>query len=180
MTIVSIDDEYIDNLVEKFPHVYFSKKDCRTHARKYIGVVLTIGKFNYYVPFSSPKARDYTSDGLVRSDDNFNARMTESDGNGGKKLLGSLRFNNMIPVPMLYIEGYSIEDEEDADYANVVAGEFKWINKNQEYIKTKAQKIYDFKLNEPAFKNETNQKRYDAVLPFKEIEQYLIDSKMVN
>ena len=79
----------------------------------------------------------------------------------------------MIPVPMLFVGGYSIENEKDEKYQDVLSAEWKWITKNQEYITKKARFIYEFKNNEPIRRNEINGKRYDAVLPFKEIEKYV-------
>lgn len=173
MKIVQIDDCYIEELAKQFPHVMFSKRFHRTHTRKYVGVVFSVDEHNYYVPFSSPKKSDYTQEGVIKTDDLFCARMVEDDGVGDKKLLGTLRFNNMIPVPMLFVEGYSIDNESDLKYADVLAAEWKWINKNQEYICEKAKKIYAFKNNEPKRRNKFNGGRYDAILPFKEIEQYI-------
>ena len=173
MRIVQIDDSFIDDLVNAFPHVMFSKRLHRSHTRKYVGVVFTMDDLNYYVPFSSPKPYDYTKDGAIRSDNLFVARMVEDDGADKKRLLGTLRFNNMIPVPMLFVGGYSIENEKDEKYQDVLSAEWKWITKNQEYITKKARFIYDFKNNEPIRRNEFNGKRYDAVLPFKEIEKYV-------
>ena len=39
--------------------------------------------------------------------------MTKNDSNGRIALIGTLKFNNMIPVPMTFVEGYSINDEKD-------------------------------------------------------------------
>lgn len=174
MRIVQIDDFYIDDLVKHFPHVMFAKRFHRTHTRKYVGIVFTMNGLNYYVPFSSPKENDLTQDGVIKTDNLFCARMVEDNGVGEKKLLGTLRFNNMIPVPMIFVDGYSIDAEENAKYADVVAAEWKWINKNQEYICEKAKRIYEFKNGEAERRNELNGRRYDAVLPFKEIEEYVI------
>lgn len=179
MKIVQIEDSYIHKLTNQFSHVMLSKRFHRTHTRKYIGVVFSIGKYSYYVPFSSPKPNDYTRDGNIRTDDLFVARMSESDGNGGKKLLGTLKFNNMIPVPMMYVSGYSIEKEQDEKYKDIILSELKWVNKNQEYICNKAKKIYDFKSKEAVNKNIFNEKRYAAVLPFEDIEKFLADNKMI-
>ena len=173
MRIVQIDDNYIDDLASSFKHIMFSKRFHRSHSRKYIGIVLTVDNFNYYVPFSSPKPRDYNKDGSIKQDDLFTTKMTEDSGEGNKRLLGTLRFNNMIPVPMIFVEGYSIENEPDKKYADIVMAELKWINKNQEYIKQKALDIYRFKENEIKYRNNKNAKRYDLILPFKAIESYL-------
>lgn len=55
--VYEVKDAYIEYLrTDKgFNKVYDSKILVRTHARKYIGVVLTINNFKYFAPFSSPK-----------------------------------------------------------------------------------------------------------------------------
>ena len=151
----------------------FSKRYHRSHTRKYVGIVLTMNGFNYYVPFSSPKQNDFTENGDIKADNMFIARMVENDDSGNKKLLGTLRFNNMIPIPMLFICGYSIDSEKDEKYRDIIASEWKWITKNQKYICEKAMKIYAFKANELLRRNAFNGKRYDAILPFAEIENYI-------
>ena len=173
MRIVQIDDYFIEDLVKQFPHVMFSKRFHRRHTRKYVGVVFSINDQNYYVPFSSPKDNDYTQDHLIKSDNLFCARMVEDDGVGKKRLLGTLRFNNMIPIPMIFVEGYQIQSEEDNKYIDLLDAEWKWINKNQDYIREKAKKIYAFKNSESERRDEFNGRRYDAILPFKEIEEYI-------
>lgn len=57
--LYSISDEYVEWLREDFPNVYSNKVNVRTHTRKYLGVVLHIDRYNYYIPMSSPKNSDY-------------------------------------------------------------------------------------------------------------------------
>lgn len=57
--LYSISDEYVEWLRKDFPNVYSNKIDSRTHTRKYLGVVLKIEQYNYYIPMSSPKDSDY-------------------------------------------------------------------------------------------------------------------------
>lgn len=57
--IYSVSDKYIEYLRNDVPNVYSNKVDCRKHTRKYVGVVICIGKYNYYIPMSSPKDSDY-------------------------------------------------------------------------------------------------------------------------
>ena len=173
MRIVELDDYYIDELAKHFPHVMFSKRFHRSHTRKYVGVVLSVNGLDYYVPFSSPKLKDYTHDGVIKSDNLFSASMVECDGSGNKRLLGTLRFNNMIPVPRRFVIEYSFSSEVDKKYADLIKSEWLWISKHKEYICNKAKKIYDFKINESKNRNQFNSKRYDCVLPFKAIEDYI-------
>ena len=57
--IYSVSDEYITYLREKMPNVYSNKIENRTHTRKYVGVVIEISGYKYYIPMSSPKDTDY-------------------------------------------------------------------------------------------------------------------------
>ena len=57
--LYSVSDEYVEWLRKDFSGVYSNKVNARTHTRKYLGVVLHIGRYNYYVPMSSPKDSDY-------------------------------------------------------------------------------------------------------------------------
>ena len=57
--VYSVSDAYISYLREHEPNVYSNKEDNRTHTRKYIGIVMDMNGFNYYIPMSSPKERDY-------------------------------------------------------------------------------------------------------------------------
>ena len=179
LKIVEINDEYIDSLREKYPNVMSSKKNIRKHTRKYLGVVLKIGEINYYVPFSSPKMRDFNKDGSVKKDNLFTIKILEVNEND-TKLLGTLKLNDMIPVPLRFIENYQIENEKDENYKNVILAEQKWIMKNQEYICKKAEKIYKFKANENKYINKDNALGYQVILPFKDIEKYVEDRYFKN
>ena len=59
MKLYSVSDEYISFLRESFPRVYSNKENERVHTRKYLGTVMEIGKYHYFIPLSSPKKQDY-------------------------------------------------------------------------------------------------------------------------
>ena len=59
MKLYIISDKYINYLRKFDKKVYDNKEDTRKMTRKYLGVVLKINNFNYYVPLSSPKKTDY-------------------------------------------------------------------------------------------------------------------------
>lgn len=61
LTIYSVSDKYIDYLRSdaKLINVFDNKENSRIHTRKYLGVVIKHNSFNYYIPFSSPKANDF-------------------------------------------------------------------------------------------------------------------------
>ena len=179
MRIVQIDDDYIEMLRQKFPSIMDGKRFHRSHTRKYLGIVFTIGEFNYYAPFSSPKVKDYNRDGTIKKNSIFAIHMVKDGECGEKVLVGTIKLINMIPIPMKYVIGYSIENEVDLKYRNVVSDEFKWISENQSKIIKRARQLYFFKINEAKTKNENNAKVYDAILPFKDIEQFLCNQKLV-
>ena len=179
MQIVQVNDDYIELLRNEFPSIMDEKRFHRSHKRKYIGVIFTVDGFNYYAPFSSPKAKDYKKDGSIKKNSIFTIYMTKDDEAGERVLLGTIKLINMIPIPMKFVDGYSIDNEKDLTYKDIVSDEFKWISENQGKITKKAKQLYNFKNNEYISRSENNAKVYDVILPFKKIEQYLIDNKMV-
>lgn len=176
MRIVQVNDDYIELLRKEFPSIMDEKRFHRSHTRKYIGVIFTVGSFNYYAPFSSPKRKDYKDNGTIKKNSIFTIYMTKDGEAGERVLLGTIKLINMIPIPMKYVEAYSIDSEPDLAYKDVISDEFKWISENQGKIIKKAKQLYNFKKNELFSRNEDNAKVYDAILPFKEIEKYLIDN----
>ena len=105
--------------------------------------------------------------------------MTKNNEEGKKVLLGTIKLINMIPIPMKYVEGYSIDNEQDEKYKNVVSDEFKWISEKQGEISKKAKQLYNFKNNERFCKNENNHKVYETISPFVDIENFLIKKKLI-
>lgn len=67
LKLYSVSDDYVEWLRKEFPNVYSNKINSRTHTRKYLGVVLQIGQYHYYVPMSSPKDSDYQIAGKIKS-----------------------------------------------------------------------------------------------------------------
>ena len=55
--LYSVSDDCVEWLRKEFPNVYSNKINSRTHTRKYLGVVLWIGEYHYYVPMSPQKIR---------------------------------------------------------------------------------------------------------------------------
>ena len=96
--IYSVSDRYIQFLKEKYPNVYSNKEGHRTHTRKYVGVVLRIEKFYYYVPMSSPKESDYQiagHDKVIKKSIVPIIRIVVKNNQGEKKLKGTLRISHM-------------------------------------------------------------------------------------
>ena len=125
--VYEVKDSYIEYLrnTKGFNRVYDPKILVRTHARKYIGIILTINGFKYFAPFSSPKETDFNADGSVRKSILSILRMVKNNPKriDSKELLGTITINNMIPVPDTEIIKY------DAVYKNLVLDEMRWFEK---------------------------------------------------
>lgn len=141
MKLYSITDGYIDYLIREHPHVYSNKENERVNSRKYIGVVLTVNDFNYFVPLSSPKPRDYFVDEKgnksIRKDSYTIFRIIEEG-----KLRGTIQFSNMIPVPDSELIEYNPDSEHDERYKALVLKEIEYIRKNKGKITSRARSIH--------------------------------------
>lgn len=116
------------------------------------GVVLTVGRINYYVPVSSYKQQ---------KPDNFLIK------SAGGQVVASLRFNYMFPVPDDLVSVRVISNEPDRAYRALLAQELQYCIRNQETIQRLAERTYkrvllgkdpglvanscDFKLLEQAY-----------------------------
>ena len=109
--LYSVSDDYVEWLRKEFPNVYSNKINSRTHTRKYLGVVLQIGEYHYYVPMSSPKDSDYQIAGtnkVIKKSIVPIIRIIVKNKNGEKELKGTLRISHMIPVPTSELELYDL------------------------------------------------------------------------
>jgi len=98
------------------------------HKRKFLcGVVLRINDIDYYVPVTSYKQQ---------KPDNF---LITSD-NG--KVVSSLRFNYMFPIPKELTAVHVISEESDRAYRTLLAQELRYCIKNQTVIQRLAERTY--------------------------------------
>ena len=165
MELVEISDTYTDYMKSFFGSVMMdSKKLYRTHTRKYLGIIFEIHGLKYFAPLSSPKKADYSADGTIRKSSVIVIRMEYSG-----VLLGSIKLNNMLPVPETEITKYDVKDETDEQYKNLVLNELSWIEKHTDMILRSAKNLYNIKTNEKA--GNTNQRFYNSIMPFLEAEQ---------
>lgn len=143
LNLYSVDDNYIKYLRQFDEKIYDNKEDNRTFERKYLGVVLTVNGFNYYIPMSSPKKSDYTDyeNKIIRNDTKTIIRIHEKG-----RLYGTLRISNMIPVPITELEPYSVSNEIDLKYRDVILGELRFINSNSNKIIKYAKIVYNQKI----------------------------------
>ena len=149
MKLYSVTDGYIDYLKSEHVHVYSNKEISRHNTRKYLGVVVEIGTYKYYVPLSSPKDKDYFTENGVKhiKKDAFLIFRIISQKKGKKELRGTIRFANMIPVPDGELELYDANGETDVNYKNLVNEEIMYIRKHAEKIKKRAYTVYKKKTS---------------------------------
>jgi len=148
--LYSVSDEYVEWLRKDFPNVYSNRIDSRTHTRKYLGVVLQIGRYSYYVPMSSPKDSDYQVAGtnkVIKKSIVPIIRIVEKTASGEKELKGTLRISHMIPVPKSELELYDLENETDSTYKDLVQKEMIFIRKNREKIDSNVKLLYKQKVS---------------------------------
>ena len=147
--LYSVSDRYIEWLREDYPNVYSNKVDSRVHTRKYLGVVLQIGEYNYYIPMSSPKESDYQIAGenkVIKKSIIPIIRIIVKNVVGEKELKGTLRISHMIPVPPSELILYDIESETDSTYKDLVQNEMIFIRKNRQKIEANAKLLYKQKV----------------------------------
>jgi len=142
LNLYSISNEYIEYLRKYDDKVYDNKEDKNSFGRKYLGVVLTINEYNYYIPLSSPKTSDYIDleKKIIRKDAKTIIRI-----HNGNHLYGTLRISNMIPVPITELEPYILTDETDPKYKDLVLNELRYINNNSNKIIKYAKIVYSQK-----------------------------------
>ena len=147
--LYSVTDEYVEWLRKDYPNVYSNKIDSRTHTRKYLGVVLQIEQYKYYVPMSSPKESDYQIAGenkVIKKSIVPIIRIVVKNTDGVKELKGTLRISHMIPVPESELQLYDMENETDSTYKDLVQNEMIFIRKNRERIESNAKLLYKQKV----------------------------------
>ena len=135
---------YLKDFDSKVENINYDKK-----LKPYIGILITINEFDYYVPISSAKEKHYK----IKEGMDF-IKIKQGD-----KIIGVLNLNNMIPIyennakKLKYkeIEQYRdfSSDKEKSLYISFLSLELKLINNKIERIKSNALKLYKEKINNP-------------------------------
>lgn len=171
MKLFEVTDAYINYMKQWFYKTMMdNKENFRRHSRKYLGIVLEINGYKYFAPLSSPKPSDYLEDGSIRKSSSIILRMVK-DYNTFPQLLGTIKLNNMLPVPESEIHLYDLENEVDIKYKNLVIDELEWVQHNTSKILEGAKRIYNSKINDATSRNEKNAKFLDSIMPFKDAEE---------
>ena len=126
LKIYRVKDRYVAFLHSRDSRVQLNKR----HLRPYVGVVLHVGEFKYFVPMESPKpAHEKIKPGI---------HILKMD----KGRLGLLGFNNMIPVWDDVLISFNIDDEPSAHYAMLLKKQAYFCNRNKTDILNKASRTY--------------------------------------
>ena len=143
LNLYSVSDKYIKYLRQFDDKIYDNKEETRVYERKYLGIVLTVNEYNYYIPMSSPKKSDYVdySNKIIRNDTKTIIRIHR-----GNCLYGTLRISNMIPVPITELEPYILSKETDLKYKELILGELRYINDNCNKIVKYAKIVYNQRI----------------------------------
>ena len=126
LRIYRIDDRYIRFLRTRDPKVQHNKGN----RRPYVGVVLHVGGFKYFVPMESPKpnhANIKPGKHIMKLDD-------------GR--LGLLGFNNMVPVHKDALIPFDIDGESDAGYRELLRRQAYVCNRKKADIFDHASRTY--------------------------------------
>lgn len=145
LKLYEISEEYIAFLRDTEKYVFSAKENDRNHTRKYLGIVLHINHYNYYVPLSSPKNTDYkivNGEQKIRSSIIPIVRITSNSPSGELELKGTLKLSNMIPVPPSELILYDAANESDPSYKALIHKELLFIRKNQKKILQNAKILY--------------------------------------
>lgn len=187
--LYSVSDEYIEYLRKVFPNVYprahrnagpsggwtssikvySNKETTRIHTRKYVGIVLCLENYHYYIPMSSPKESDYQIAGekkAIKKSIVPIIRIVVKNSKGQKELKGTLRISHMIPVPPSELQLYDIENEPDKTYKDLVQNEIIFIRKNQDKILANVKLLYKQKTE-----NDLSAGYVKAALEYKALEK---------
>lgn len=142
----------VDKNYVKFLKQYDNKIediDYNTKLKPYIGIIIKINKFNYYVPLSSAKEKHYK----IKENMDF-VKIIQND-----KILCVLNLNNMIPIldenisvlkysEIEHYRKFTSENEKNL-YIAFLNKELKLINNRLDKIRKSAVKLYKEKSNNP-------------------------------
>lgn len=126
LKIYRVSDKYVHYLKSKDPRV----QDNKGRRRPYVGVVLFMGAYQYFVPMESPKPNHEN----IKPGHHI---MKIEEGR-----LGLLGFNNMIPIPDCALIRFNIDEEPDPKYAELLRRQASYINRKKADVLNHAAQTY--------------------------------------
>ena len=129
----TVDKDYIKYLSRFEKHVSYNK-DETGHCRPYIGIVLKINNYNYFVPLYSYK--DHYK--KYKNNPSFFFIYSRKE-----ETLAIIKFSAMIPVPKnLNVIKLLEYDKQDKKYKDLISAEYRYVNSNKQQIYKRANKMY--------------------------------------
>ena len=129
----TVDRKYIQYLSNFEKHVSYNKNESR-HSRPYLGIVLRIKEYEYFVPLYSYKEH------YLKYKNNPSFFFVYDRRNVP---LSIIKFSSMIPVPknstVIRLLDYNNQDEK---YRDLISAEYRYINSNKQEIYRRANKMY--------------------------------------
>lgn len=128
-----VDRKYIQYLSEFEKHISYNKDDIG-HSRPYLGIVLKIENYEYFVPLYSYKEH-YKK---YKNNPSFFFVKDRKD-----RPLAIIKFSAMIPVPKTTnVTELLRYGEQDKKYKDLISAEYRYINSNKSEIYKRANKMY--------------------------------------
>ena len=129
----TIDKDYIKYLSKFEKHISYNKDEIG-HSRPYIGIVLKINEYNYFVPLYSYKEH-YER---YKNNPSFFFIYSRKE-----ETLAIIKFSAMIPVPKnLNVIKLLEYDKQDKKYKDLISAEYRYVNSNKQQIYKRANKMY--------------------------------------
>ncbi len=168
--LYTMDMKYVRNLHAVDDKVQSVSPQIHKSNRPFVGVVVICDEHKYCVPLDHPKPKHLT----MKNDVDFTRIFHD------KKLIGVMNFNNMIPVDDTVITKMNVkinknDSSEVKAYKNLCSNELDWVQKNQDALVKKANKLYKMITSDKA-----NNKLKNRCLDFKKLEGVLVKWKSKN
>ena len=166
MDLYEVSQQYVSYL-RKFDSKVLSNSGDKGN-RKYIGIIVKRGKYNYIVPLSSPKyPSDFTIDGYTGthlppdfSFGNYESKihmqkstsepviyMTSTTAKG-TDFFGKIKCSSMIPVPVSELTKIDVNHEPDSAYKALLFKQINFIRTNEiDIVKKHVNVVYYNKIN---------------------------------
>ena len=159
LLLYRVDTKYINYLKRYQKHIW--DNDDKGYIRPYVGVIVKVSEYKYYVPLSSPKEKHKK----MKNSLDFVKVIYKNE------LKAVLNINNIIPVDDSDISLVDIDNEKE-DYKDLLNAEMIFIRKNSKLITNNARSIYE-KITKYKSENLSLAKRcYDFKLLEEKMEEY--------
>lgn len=167
MELYEVTEEYVNYLRKFEPQKILSNADQKS-TRKFIGLIVKKGQYNYVVPLSSPKfGKDFGINGYIGSTlpTDFSTKKYKKDivllkqttepvvlmysiDPDGIDFYAKIQCNNMIPVPESELIKVDVNAESDSAYRGLLQKEINFVRKNKtDIIKKHINPVYNNRIH---------------------------------